>query len=72
MALWGSCGRIEVYRQSGVFARSRSRAESARFFDGPELLEPGVVVADQWRPAGESPEWLDTQVNCWAGVARKR
>ncbi|MCX0271753.1 SAM-dependent methyltransferase [Nocardia zapadnayensis] len=63
---------LEVYRQSGVFAQSRSREEFARFFDGLELLEPGVVVANQWRPAGESPEWLDTQVNCWAGVARKR
>ncbi|MEV0111049.1 SAM-dependent methyltransferase [Nocardia sp. NPDC050799] len=63
---------LAVYRQSGVFAQSRSRAEFARFFDGLELLEPGVVVANQWRPVGESPEWLDTQVNCWAGVARKR
>ncbi|GGL35564.1 SAM-dependent methyltransferase [Nocardia jinanensis] len=63
---------LEVYRQSGVFARSRSREEFARFFDGLDLLEPGVVVANQWRPAGESPQWLDTQVNCWSAVARKR
>jgi S-adenosyl methyltransferase len=28
----------------------RSRAEVTRFFDGLDLLEPGVVQTDQWRP----------------------
>ena len=32
-----------------VFA-ARSRDEFARFFDGLELVEPGVVPIDQWRP----------------------
>jgi hypothetical protein len=29
---------------------ARSRDEFARFFDGLELVEPGVVPIDQWRP----------------------
>jgi trans-aconitate methyltransferase len=29
---------------------ARSRADFARFFDGLELVEPGVVPIDQWRP----------------------
>jgi O-methyltransferase involved in polyketide biosynthesis len=29
---------------------ARSRQELARFFDGLELLEPGVVSSSQWRP----------------------
>jgi hypothetical protein len=33
----------------------RSHAEVSRFFDGLELLEPGVVTVDRWRPDG-SPD----------------
>ncbi|MFC6083661.1 SAM-dependent methyltransferase [Sphaerisporangium aureirubrum] len=40
------------------------------FFDGLELLEPGVVPVSSWRPApnpwGDPPE-----VACWGGLARK-
>lgn len=46
----------------------RSSAEIARFFDGLELLEPGVVPCNQWRPDPETP---DIDVNQYAGVARK-
>ncbi|MGY2006239.1 SAM-dependent methyltransferase [Nocardia gipuzkoensis] len=63
---------LDVYRQSGVYAQARTRDEVARFFTGLELLDPGVVVANQWRPATESPAWLDAQVNCWSAVGRKR
>lgn len=47
----------------------RDRPAVARFFDGLELAEPGMVQASKWRPASEleaaSPAAL------WAGVARK-
>jgi len=47
----------------------RDRPAVARFFDGLELVEPGMVQASKWRPASEleaaSPAAL------WAGVARK-
>lgn len=33
----------------------RSQAQVARFFDGLDLLEPGVVQIDEWRPEGEAP-----------------
>ncbi|WP_181718823.1 SAM-dependent methyltransferase [Nocardia gipuzkoensis] len=62
---------LAVYRQSGVYAQARTRDEFAQFFTGLELLDPGVVVANQWRPATESPAWLDAQVNCWSAVGRK-
>ncbi len=50
-------------------ATPRSRAEVTRFFEGLELLEPGVVQLPEWRPdpgaeaAGPLP--------MWCGVARK-
>ncbi len=46
----------------------RSRDEFARFFDGLELVEPGVVRAPEWRPAGGPVEPLD--VVCGVGVKR--
>jgi hypothetical protein len=33
--------------------RHRSHAEVARFFDGLELIEPGVVPVQEWRPTSE-------------------
>jgi hypothetical protein len=33
--------------------RHRNHAEVARFFDGLDLVEPGLVPVQQWRPASE-------------------
>ena len=49
----------------------RTRAQVSRFFDGLELVEPGLVQVDQW---GQTPP--DTAPDDWvtplyAGVARK-
>jgi S-adenosyl methyltransferase len=44
----------------------RDRSEVSRFFDGLELVEPGVVQLPQWRAAGPVSE-----VGVWCGVARK-
>jgi hypothetical protein len=56
-------------RMSGPKATMRDRAAITRFFDGFELLEPGVVQPQQWRPgrAAHSPP----PVTAWCGVARK-
>src|SRR6266851_10232768 len=57
-------------RMSGPKATMRDRAAVTRFFDGLELLEPGVVQPQQWRP--EPGELAPLQVTAWCGVARKR
>jgi S-adenosyl methyltransferase len=41
------------------------REEFARFFDGLELIEPGVTLAPLWRPASEDAQPLD--VVCGVG-----
>jgi hypothetical protein len=46
----------------------RDQAEVTRLFDGLELLDPGVVQPQLWRPAGAVPE---AEVAVWSGVARK-
>ncbi len=47
----------------------RSQAQVTRFFDGLELIDPGVVPIQQWRPA--SDDEVAAQAALWGGVARK-
>ena len=42
-------------RQTATPFQLRTRPQVERFFDGLELLEPGVVFAPEWRPAPEDP-----------------
>ncbi|MCD0450485.1 SAM-dependent methyltransferase [Actinocorallia sp. API 0066] len=39
-----------VYRRAGAAMTLRPRAAIARFFDGFDLLEPGLVPLTEWRP----------------------
>ncbi len=57
-------------RMSGPGATMRDRAAITRFFDGLELLEPGVVQPQQWRP--EPGVINPSQVTAWCGVGQKR
>jgi hypothetical protein len=48
----------------------RSRGQVARFFAGTDLVEPGVVPAEEWRPEpGAGGEGKST---VWCAVGRKR
>jgi S-adenosyl methyltransferase len=49
--------------------RFRSRPEVARFFDGLELVEPGLVRIPEWRPDSDAD--LANPANVWGGAARK-
>ena len=47
----------------------RDRAQVARFFDGLELVEPGLVRVPEWRPASEAE--ASSPAGLWGGVGRK-
>jgi SAM-dependent methyltransferase len=49
--------------------RFRSRVEVAGFFDGLELVEPGLVRIPKWRPDSDAD--LANPATVWGGVARK-
>jgi hypothetical protein len=49
---------------------SRSRDEVARFFEGTDLVAPGLVRVEQWRPDGETGDVSRSYL--WCGVGRKR
>jgi hypothetical protein len=64
----------EQYKASGVQLRTRTLAEATRFFDGLELVDPGVVQVHKWRPAPtdlRTPEFDPKDVGVYGGLARK-
>ena len=62
-----SIGRYN--EQVAVSATLRNREQTVRFFDGLELLEPGVVATSKWRPDTEQEAASPSTI--WAGVGRK-
>ena len=65
-----AAGAAAAAAQSGVTLLPRPQAEVARFFDGLEMLEPGMVPVPAWRPDEPSDE-DPHRVYYWAGVGRK-
>ena len=62
MRQWNASGAAPI--------TARSREQIAAFFEGLELLEPGVVTCSAWRPDPQRPGITDT-VSEFAGVGRK-
>ncbi len=61
----------QLWNDSGaVPAKFRSREEFSRFFDGLEILEPGVVSLTQWRP-GPGTLYANRPLGFYCAVARK-
>jgi S-adenosyl methyltransferase len=58
---WNETGSAQMTLRTG--------AEVARFFDGLEVLEPGVVSCSRWRPAAGDSVTVD--VSHYGGVGRK-
>ncbi|HET6634210.1 MAG TPA: SAM-dependent methyltransferase, partial [Streptomyces sp.] len=71
---------VDSYVKSGMPVQARSKAEVARFFDGLDLLDPGIALAHHWRPDVQVPAGqdgpvdqglTDAEISIWAGVAVK-
>ncbi|UED87671.1 SAM-dependent methyltransferase [Streptomyces profundus] len=60
----------EVYRGSGSDLVMRGESEVARFFDGFELVEPGLVPLGRWRPEDEIGDEDPLAFSGIAGVGR--
>lgn len=70
----------DVYRQGQrVYARTshplhlRPREQVARYFDGLEMVPPGLVLVPLWRPETDEDLWLDQPERSvtYAGIGRK-
>lgn len=68
---------IQVYKADGGDAQVRSKEEVTKFFDGLELVQPGVSVPFRWHPDQETQdlvakgEFTDVMCSLWVGVAKK-
>jgi S-adenosyl methyltransferase len=63
-------GVTNVYQNASAQMHVRSRKEIGRFFDGFEILEPGVVWTAAWRPEpGTRPSGRPDSL--YGGVGRK-
>ncbi len=61
---------MRVYNERSVErAVVRDKAETARFFDGLDLLDPGVVPVAGWRADSDADAAKPSSM--WCGVARK-
>jgi S-adenosyl methyltransferase len=66
-----SSGMGAVLASRGISTLGRTSAEFATLFDGLELIEPGVVPVNQWRPEVDIPAADLPHVELSCGVARK-
>jgi hypothetical protein len=55
--------------RSGIPYVPRSKEETARFFEGLDLVDPGVAPILGWHPDDEPAD--ENAVHGWAGLARK-
>lgn len=63
-------GAVEYWNSQGSAPMTlRDRGDLLRFFEGLELLDPGVVTCSRWRPDTAEADIVD--VTHFAGVGRK-
>jgi hypothetical protein len=62
-----------IYARTPTPIKARSGAEIARFFEGFELVEPGLVPIPLWRPDAPDDLFVDEPARCpgYAAVGRK-
>jgi S-adenosyl methyltransferase len=59
-----------IYEKASADIYSRNRSENLRFFDGFELVPPGLVPKHEWRSGNGGPGHRTGNIS-WGGVARK-
>ncbi|GAA3716829.1 SAM-dependent methyltransferase [Streptomyces tremellae] len=74
----GSASLEEDFGAQGIDLHPATRDDALRFFDGTELIEPGLVAPHRWRPDARTldvgtPDAApdDTAAPIWAGVGVK-
>ncbi len=64
-------GAVTAFNNDGMPLKARTKAEVLPFFDGFDLIDPGVVLVSRWHPDG--PVHVpDAHVHMYGGAALKR
>ncbi len=60
------------YHEHGETLRWRSRDKTAQFFDGLELIKPGIVQMHKWRPETDTYQQIrEADIAMYGAIARK-
>lgn len=61
------------YIKRGIPLQIRDRQETGRFFEGLDVIDPGVALVHRWNPDGDptDPSVHDSDIGMYGGVARK-
>jgi hypothetical protein len=62
---------VAAYVAKGIEEKARNRAEVENLFRGLELIDPGVVLVNHWRPEASTQVVPDEHVHMYGGIARK-
>jgi SAM-dependent methyltransferase len=65
-------GVSHEYNARGIPLQVRDKAETEAFFEGYDLLDPGVALVHRWRPDANAAAIRDQDIAMYAGVAVKR
>lgn len=68
----GVGGVSREYNARGIPLQVRDKAETEAFFEGYDLLDPGVALVHRWRPDAGAAPVRDEDIAMYAGVAVKR
>lgn len=61
----------EIYRRGGTPAQARTEADIRTFFDGLDLIDPGLTLTHRWRPGPEHHGITAAESSMLAAVAHK-
>ena len=61
--------RLNEHLAADASMTARSHGEITQFFDGLQIVEPGVVQVHQWRPDDEADP--NAPASIWCGIGRK-
>lgn len=61
-----------LYQQTSAQPVSRTRAELTALLDGYEIIDPGLVLVEQWRPGTVADTDNPTRYPVWAGIGCTR
>ncbi|MCW2919359.1 MAG: hypothetical protein JWN52_7427 [Actinomycetia bacterium] len=64
-------GGVAAYNARGIPTKARSKAEVELFFEGLDLVDPGVVLVNHWHPDDAALAADDAHVHMYGGVAFK-
>jgi hypothetical protein len=62
---------MEHYAQTTADFQPRSYDEILRFFDGLDLVDPGLVHVPRWRPDHEHDAEHAERIAAYGGIGRK-